>query len=75
MLDLKNDLQLRDYLLPGEEVKLRIYNKDLTLNEYWTKLLPFAVKTNGVVVFKKRKNGVLYKWDRSNSYLFHVVIE
>ena len=72
--DLKNDIELRDYLLPTEQVRLEIYNKTGEKSEYYTKLLKYATKLNGRLFFNKTKNGPNYSWDRSNSYLFRVVI-
>ena len=72
--DLKTDLALRDYLLPGEQVKLEIYNRTGVKSEYYTKWLKYASKLNGRLFFNKTKNGPNYSWDRSDQYLFRVVI-
>jgi len=72
--DLKTDLELRDYLLPGEQVKLEIYNRTGEKSEYYTKWLKYASKLNGRLFFNKTKNGPHYSWDRSDQYLFRVVI-
>lgn len=72
--DLKTCLELRDYLLPGEQVKLEIYDRTGVKSEYYTKWLKYASKKDGRLFFNKTKNGPNYSWDRSNQYLFRVVI-
>jgi|GEM_PF-4977950 len=72
--DLRTASELRDYLLPGEQVRLEIYDRAGEKSEYYTKLLKYASKKDGRLFFNKTKNGPNYSWGRSNSYLFRVVI-
>lgn len=55
--------------------RIEIYNKDKTLNEHYTKMLPFAILDfNGVLGFKKAiQNKSRYAWDRMDNYLYKII--